>query len=252
MIFDGKENTMGRITVITSGKGGVGKSTVSACLGAAFASRGQRVLLVDGDAGLRSLDLMTGIGDRVVFHLGDVFEGRCEPIKAIYQSPYSPSLYIIPASVSLDQLCTPHDMLRLCHGFSRYFDQVLIDCPAGIGPGFQAAVSGAEAALVLSTPDLICARDAAIIGQLLQKRQIRARLVINRLRPALIRKGLLPDVDEIIDIAGIRLLGIVPEDDKLTVAASAGQQIPDDIPAVRCIQRIAGRILGENLPLTRL
>ena len=243
---------MGRITVITSGKGGVGKSTVSAGLGAALAREGQRVLLVDGDAGLRSLDLLTGISDRTVFHLGDVFEGRCEPIKAIYESPFSPSLFVIPASVSLDQLCTPQDMLRLCRGFSRYFDQVLIDCPAGIGPGFQAAIAGAGQALILSTPDGVCARDAAIIGALLRKQNIDARLIINRLRPELIRKRDVPDVDEIIDTAGVQLIGLIPEDEALTVCCANGQPIPEDALSLRCLRNIALRLLGQDVPLAHL
>lgn len=242
---------MGQITVVTSGKGGVGKSTVSAGVGAALARRGQRVLLVDGDAGLRSLDLLTGISQQTVFHLGDVFEGRCEPIKAIYESPFCPSLFVIPASVSLDQLCTPQDMLRLCRGFSRYFDQVLIDCPAGIGPGFQAAVAGAEKALVVSTPDGVCARDAAIIGALLRERRIPAHLVINRLRCALMRKGRGPDVDEIIDTAGIRLIGLIEDDDDLAVSCSNGQPVPQDCVAAQCFERIAARLLGDQVPLSR-
>lgn len=242
---------MGQITVVTSGKGGVGKSTLSVGIGSALARQNQRVLLVDGDAGLRSLDLLTGIGDRTVFHLGDVFEGRCEPIKAIYESVFCPSLFVIPASVSLEQLCTPQDMLRLCRGFSRYFDQVLIDCPAGIGPGFQAAIAGAERALVISTPDGVCARDAAIVGQLLRQNRIPPYLIINRLRPSLICGGRGPDVDEIIDTAGIRLLGLVPEDDDLSVCCSNGQSLPIDCTAIGCFDRIAARLLGEDVPLTR-
>ena len=200
---------MGQVTVVTSGKGGAGKSTVTAGLGCALARLGRKVLLVDADAGLRSLDLLLGIGGAAVYDIADVFAGNCEPIRAIYPSPICSGVFVAPAPVSLEQLCAPEDMRLLCRGFSRYYDDVIIDCPAGVGQGFRTAVAGAEAALVVTTPDMVCARDAQIVSRLLSEGEVPARLIINRLRALPVMKGRMPDVDEIIDTAGLQLLGIL-------------------------------------------
>ena len=243
---------MGRVTVVTSGKGGAGKSTVTAGLGCALARLGRKVLLVDADAGLRSLDLLMGIGGTAVYDIADVFSGNCEPIRAIYPSPVCSGVFVAPAPVSLEQLCAPEDMRLLCRGFSRYYDDVLVDCPAGVGQGFQTAVAGAEAAFVVTTPDMVCARDAQIVSRLLADRQIPARLVINRLRALPVMRGRMPDVDEIIDIAGLQLSGILPEDEAVAVANANGRPLPADCNAALCFENIARRYLGENIPLARV
>lgn len=240
------------ITVVTSGKGGAGKSTVTAGLGAALAAAGRKVLLVDGDAGLRSLDLIMGIADGTVYDLSDVFSGRCEPIRAIYPSPVYEGVSVIPAPVSLDRLCPPRDMVRLCRGFARYYDEVLIDCPAGVGPGFTTATAAAERALIVTTPDMVCARDAYVVSELLEERHIPARLIINRLRATPILKGTTPDVDEIIDLCGVQLIGLVPEDEALTTASGNGRPLPARSAATDCFDNIARRLLGEAVPLAKL
>lgn len=171
---------MGLVSVVTSGKGGAGKSTVTAGLGCALAKLGHRVLVVDTDAGLRSLDLMLGVGGSTVYDMADIFAGNCEPIRAIYPSPVCPNVFVVPAPVSFEKLCTPQDMKRLCRGFARYYDHVIIDCPAGLGRGFETAVAAAERALVVTTPDMVCARDAQVVGHLLFARDLPARLIINR------------------------------------------------------------------------
>ena len=242
---------MGLISVVTSGKGGAGKSTVTAGLGCALARQGRHVLLVDGDAGLRSLDLMLGIGS-AVYDMADIFEGRCEPIRAIYPSPVCPNVSVVPAPVGLEQLASPDDMARLCRGFARYYDDVIVDSPAGIGPGFETAAAGAAQAFVVSTPDMVCARDAGIIGRLLEERQLPARLIINRLRPSLVMAGKMPDVDEIIDIAGVPLIGILPEDEEVAVAGANGRPLPGQCDAALCFGNIAKRYLGEDVRLARL
>ena len=183
---------MGLVSVVTSGKGGAGKSTVTAGLGCALAKLGHRVLVVDTDAGLRSLDLMLGVGGSTVYDMADIFAGNCEPIRAIYPSPVCPNVFVVPAPVSFEKLCTPQDMKRLCRGFARYYDQVIIDCPAGLGRGFETAVAAAERALVVTTPDMVCARDAQVVGHLLFARDLPARLIINRLRPSLVMRGPCP------------------------------------------------------------
>jgi septum site-determining protein MinD len=244
--------TMGIVTVITSGKGGAGKSTMTAGLGCALARLGKNVVLLDGDAGLRSLDLMLGISDRAVFDMSDIFEGNCEPIRAIYPSPACEGVSVVPAPVSLDRMCSPDDMRRLCGGFARYYDHVLIDCPAGIGGGFECAVAGASRALVVTTPDMVCARDAQIVGNLLESRKIPARLIINRLRPAPVLAGKMPDVDEIIDISGLQLMGIIPEDEEVAIANANGNPLPTRSNAAVCFVNIARRYLGEYVPIAKL
>ena len=243
---------MGTVTVVTSGKGGAGKSTVTAGLGCALAGLGQRVLLVDGDAGLRSLDLMLGIGDGARYDLSDVFSGNCEPIRAMYPSPICEGVSVLPAPTGLEQLCRPTEMRKLCRGLARYYDQVLIDCPAGVGAGFLTAVAGADQAIVVTTPDMVCARDAQIVGGLLSARRLESRLVINRLRPRWVRRGRLPDVDAVMDTAGIRLLGLVPEDELLATSCACGRPIPAHCAASQCFSRIARRMCGEDVELAQL
>ena len=243
---------MSRITVVTSGKGGAGKSTVSAGLGYALAKAGASVLLVDGDAGLRGLDLMLGIGQDMVFDLGDIFAGHCEPIRAVYRSPFSENLSLLPAPSALSGLCSPSELRRLCRGFAKHYDFVFIDCPAGTGPGFDMAVGAAETALVVSTPDAICARDAGVVADLLEERDIPARLVINRLRVTPVLQGKMPDLDTIIDTAGLQLIGVIPEDEQLVVSAANGRPMPDRGVAHTCFRNIARRFCGEDVPLMAL
>lgn len=247
-----KGGRMGQISVVTSGKGGAGKSTVTAGLGYALAKLGHKVLLVDTDAGLRSLDLMLGVGGGAVYDMSDIFKGNCEPIRAIYPSPVCPNVFVVPAPVSLEEQCSPEDMRRLCQGFAQYYDQVIIDCPAGIGRGFRTAVAAAQRALVVTTPDMVCARDAQIVSYLLSEQGLPARLIVNRLRPSLVMKGIMPDVDEIIDTAGLQLIGILPEDHQVAVANAGGRPLPADCNASVCFNNIARRYLGESVPLARL
>lgn len=248
----GKGGRMGQISVVTSGKGGAGKSTVTAGLGYALAKQGYKVLLVDTDAGLRSLDLMLGVGGGAVYDMADIYNGHCEPIRAIYPSPVCPNVFVVPAPVNLDALCSPEEMRRLCRGFSRYYDEVIIDCPAGIGRGFRTAIAAAERALVVTTPDMVCARDAQIVSHLLAEHKRPARLIINRLRPALVMRGAMPDVDEIIDTAGLQLIGILPEDEEVAVANAGGRPLPADCNASACFDNIAARYMGREVPLAKL
>ncbi len=243
---------MGQITVVTSGKGGAGKSTVTAGIGCALAKLGQRVLLVDGDAGLRSLDLMLGIGDSAMYDLSDVFAGNCEPIRAMYPSPICEGVSVLPAPSSLERLCSQEEMRQLCRGMARYYDRVLVDCPAGVGEGFLTAVAGADEAIVVTTPDMVCARDAQIVGSLLAARRLPARLIVNRLRPRWIRRGRLPDVDAVMDTAGIRLLGLVPEDELVATSCAYGKPLPEKCAASLCFDHIARRMLGEDVALAPL
>ena len=243
---------MSRISVITSGKGGAGKSTVCAGLGYALSRSVGRVLLIDTDAGLRSLDLMLGVGGTTMFDLSDVFAGNCEPVRAIYPSPVCQNVFVLPAPVSLEEMCSPKEMCSLCQGLTRYYDQIIIDCPAGVGQGFKTAVAAADMALVVTTPDMVCARDAQIISRLLDDSNVPSRLIINRLRPLKVMDGSMPDVDEIIDTAGVQLMGIIPEDEAVAVANANGRPLPSDCNAAVCFSNIAQRYLGKNVPLAKL
>lgn len=243
---------MGRVTVVTSGKGGAGKSTVSAGLGYALANAGASVLLIDGDAGLRNLDLLLGIGQDIVFDLSDIFAGNCEPIRAVYPSAMCERLSLLPAPSKLQGLCSAAELRALCRGFARHYDFVFIDCPAGTGEGFETAVGAADSALVVTTPDAVCARDAAVVGDLLAARGLEARLIINRLRVRSVLKGKMPDIDTIIDTAGIRLIGVIPEDEQVTVAGANGRPFPEEGNAKNCLMNIARRLCGDYVPLADL
>lgn len=240
------------IAVITSGKGGAGKSTVSAGLACALARDGQRVLVIDADAGLRSLDLMLGIGERAVHDLSDIFARRCEPIRAVCPSSVCDGVFVIPAPGMLEDMCTPDEMRYLCRGLSKHYDTVLVDCPAGIGQGFRTAIAGADRALIVATPDMVCARDAQIVSAHLDKEGIPCKLVINRLRPRPVMRGRMPDIDEVMDAAQVPLLGVIPEDEAVAVANANGTPLPWGSYASRCFVNIAARFVGRAIPLAKL
>jgi septum site-determining protein MinD len=237
---------------VTSGKGGVGKSTVSVGLACALASRGQRVLVIDTDAGLRSLDLMLSIGDRAVCDLSDVFARRCEPSAAIYESPLCQNVFVIPAPPTLEGLASPAEMQYLCRGLAEHYDTVLIDCPAGIGRGFRLATSAADRAILVTTPDRVAARDVYVASTLLDRLDISYKMIINRLRAKPVLRGKMPDIDELIDTAGLQLIGVIPEDEAVAVANAYGKPLPMESPAARCFANIAARYLGEDIPLAPL
>ena len=243
---------MKEIAVVTSGKGGAGKSTVTAGLGYALSRLAGRVLLIDADAGLRSLDLMLGVGGTAMYDLADVFAGHCDPMKAIYPSPVFQNVFVLPAPVFMEDMCTGDEMRRLCLDLSQHYDQIIIDCPAGLGKGFETAVAAADRALVVSTPDMVCARDAQIIARLLEEKGVPSHLIINRLRPNKVINGSMPDVDEIIDTAGIQLLGVIPEDEEVAVANANGRPLPAACNAAVCFTNIAKRYMGDSVPLARL
>ncbi|MBQ2667127.1 MAG: AAA family ATPase [Clostridia bacterium] len=257
---------MGSAIVVTSGKGGVGKSTVSLGLAAQFAANGERVLLVDCDAGLRSLDRMTGTEEMLVFDIADVVAGRCAPVEAIYPCAMFPGVFLMPAPASGEALVPEHVMLRLVPILKRYFDRVILDSPAGVGRGFRAAAAAADMALIVCNSDPVCIRDAAIVRRLLQELDIvQQRLVINRFNAAYFQ-SLLPrkekkkaaedasfmplrDLDDVIDQSGVQLIGVVPEDYVLAAAFARGKLPAADIPGRMALSRIAARLNGTAVPL---
>lgn len=242
---------MDSVTVITSGKGGVGKSTVTASLGAALAARGRRVLLIDCDAGLGSLDHMLGILDHRVFDIADVVSGAVEPAKAVYPSAFEPNLFLLSAPGTEEDVVSPEVMRQLVGVLSRYYDQILIDSPAGIGQGFFSAAAAAQRALVVATPDPVCLRAAAKTRLSLEEAGVRQqRLVINRFSGSRFRaQNCYRDLDSVIDAAGVRLIAVIPEDPLLAAATLQAQAAPETSPGALAAGRLAARLEGEQVPL---
>lgn len=245
---------MGEIILITSGKGGSGKSTFTVNCGAALALLEKKVLLIDADAGLRSLDLMLNVTDKVVYDLSDVILGRCEPVKAIVESDI-PGLHMLSAPQSVfDECVTAEEMKRLCRGLAHYYDYIFIDSPAGVSGGAMVAAAGAERAIVVATPDPVCIRDADRISRILSSNEISdIRLVINRIYPKLIRRKKMPDLDAVIDGTSLQLLGVIPEDQRVAVCSSQGiPVIYHKKKAAQAYINIAKRMTGACVPLMKL
>jgi septum site-determining protein MinD len=241
----------GRAIVVTSGKGGVGKTTVTANLGAALADAGKRVVVVDADVGLRNLDVVMGLENRVRMHSLDVIEERCTLDEALVRDRVRRSLMLLPAAQNRDKdEIDPEDMTDLVQELQEKFDIVLIDCPAGIEQGFRNAVVGAQEAIVVTTPEVSAVRDADRVAGLLPN-DMPARLIINRIRPGLVRKGTMMSVDDVLEILRLELIGVVPDDKEVIVATNRGNSVVDisGSPTGAAIRRIASRLLGEQIPI---
>jgi septum site-determining protein MinD len=217
---------MGKVLVITSGKGGVGKTTATANLGSGLAKHGKKVVLIDADIGLRNLDLILGLENRIVFDLVDVIEKKCRSYKqALIKDKRFESLFLIPAAQSKNKdAVKPEQMKALCDLLKQEFDYVLIDCPAGIEGGFRNAVIGADEAIIVTNPEISAVRDAdRIIGILEAEEKSNSRLIINRLRQDLVKRGEMLSVEDIKEILNISVLGIVPEDERILKASNKGE-----------------------------
>jgi septum site-determining protein MinD len=242
-----------RVLTISSGKGGVGKTTAVANIAVALASLGQRVVCVDGDIGLRNLDVVMGLENRIVYDLVDVVEGRCRLRQAMIRDKRLPDLYLIPAAQTRDKSAvSPSDMVRLAAELRPECDWVLIDSPAGIERGFRNAIAGADQVLVITNPEVSAVRDAdRVIGLLEAEGKGPPMLVINRLNQAMVKRGDMLSVDDVLDLLAIRLIGIVPEDESVIIASNRGQPIAVDgkTRAGLAFQNIARRLMGEQVPL---
>jgi len=247
---------MGNTIVITSGKGGVGKTTTTANIGTALAKLGQKVVVVDGDTGLRNLDVLMGLENRVVFNLLDVFEKRCKLKQALIKDKRFDNLYLMPTAQCRDKTdIKAEDMLFLSNELKKDFDYVLIDCPAGIEQGFENAVIGADRAIVVVNPEITSVRDAdRVVGKLDSKGLNRHELIINRMNYEMSEKGQMLAVDDIVDCLAIKLIGIVPEDKKVTISTNKGEPIvlDDSAFAGKAFANIAKRIMGEEIPFESL
>ena len=243
----------GRRIVITSGKGGVGKTTTTANLGAALAKRGARVILVDADIGLRNLDLVLGLEKRIVFDVVEVAEGRCQLRQALIKDKRFESLSILPAAQTRDKdAITEAQFASIVEQAAEHADFVLIDCPAGIEAGFRNAIAGAKEAIVVTTPEVSAIRDADRVVGKLNDKQIPIRLIVNRLRPAMVKSGDMLSVDDVCEILAVELLGIVPDDEEIIDTTNRGEPIVlDESAKLRVIyDKIARRLEGEVVPFT--
>ncbi len=245
---------MGEAIVITSGKGGVGKSTTTANIGTALALMGNKVCLVDTDIGLRNLDVIMGLENRIIYDIVDVIEGKCDLKQALVLDKRFETLSLLPASQTEDKSAiTREGMIEIVTSLKQDYDYILIDCPAGIEQGFQNAIAGADKAIVVTTPEKTSVRDAdRIIGLLEQEEGMdRPRLVINRIRNHMMETGDMLDVDQILQILSIDLLGIVIDSDEVIKASNEGTPVvvnPDNKASI-AYRNIARRILGESVPL---
>lgn len=244
---------MGEVVVITSGKGGVGKTTTTANIGTGLAALGYKVALVDTDIGLRNLDVVLGLENRIVYDIVDVVTGNCRLKQALIKDKRLDGLHLLPAAQTKDKTAvTPEQMQKLCEDLKNEFDYVIIDCPAGIEQGFRNAIAGADRAVVVTTPEVSAVRDADRIIGLLEAAELREpKLIINRIRPKMVRQGDMMGIEDIIDILAVDLLGVIPEDEMIVITTNRGEPVVTDqsAKAGQAYHNIVRRITGEEVPL---
>lgn len=247
---------MGEVIVITSGKGGVGKTTTTANLGTGLAVSGKKVVLIDTDIGLRNLDVVMGLENRIVYDIVDVIEGTCRLKQALIKDKRYDGLYLLPAAQTRDKnSINPQQMISLCDELRSEFDYILIDCPAGIEQGFKNAIAGADKALVVTTPEVSAVRDADRIIGLLEAHDIKnPRLIINRIRNDMVKRGDMMSIEDIIDILAISLIGVVPDDENIIISTNKGEPAVTDSKsfAGQAYRNITRRLMGEEVPLLDL
>lgn len=247
----------GRVIVITSGKGGVGKTTTNANIGTALAKAGKKVVMIDTDLGLRNLDLLLGLENRIVYTIVDVVEGRCKLKQALVKDKKNPNLCLLAAAQTRDKSAVTEEQLKdICEKLKKDFDFILVDCPAGIEQGFQNAVAGASEAIVVTTPEMSAVRDAdRIIGLLEAKEEIKSyKLLLNRVRPNLIKSNDMMSVDDVVEILSAELIGIIPEDTGIITSTNKGEPIVNDEKSLagKAYSNVARRIIGEDVPFLDL
>ena len=247
------KNGMENIIVITSGKGGVGKTTTTANIGVGLAKRGKKTVLVDTDIGLRNLDVVLVLENRIVYDLVDVVEGTCRMKQALIKDKRYDGLFLLPAAQTRNKMAVnPEQMQDLIKRLSEEFDYVIIDCPAGIEQGFENAVAGAKSAIVVTVPEVSSVRDAdRIIGLLGASDVDEVRLLINRMRPDLVAQGDMLAIDDTLEILGIDLIGVIPEDELIFRSSNLGEPavtIPASM-AGKAYSNVVSRILGEDVPI---
>ena len=243
---------MGEVIVITSGKGGVGKTITTANIGIGLSKLGKRVVVIDTDLGLRNLDVVLGVENRIVYNLVDVIEGKCRLKQALITDQRFPDLFLLPSAQTKDKTSvSPEQMKKMIEEIKSEFDYILLDCPAGIEQGFQNAIAAAEHAIVITTPEVSAIRDADRIIGLLENSGIRNNhLIINRLRIEMVKKGDMMSVDDVTEILAIDLLGVIPDDEHVVIATNQGEPVVgEDSLAGQSFVDICKRLTGEDIPI---
>lgn len=243
---------MSEIIVITSGKGGVGKTTTTANLGVGLAMENNKVVLVDTDTGLRNLDLLLGLENRIMYDLVDVTSGRVPYKKALVRHKKYENLFLLPTSQVKDKSAVnPEQLVFLCEELRKEFDYILIDCPAGIEQGFKTAVAAADCAIVVTMPEISAVRDAdKIVGELGRADKENIKLIVNRIRPQMVEKGDMLDMDDINDILSLTCIGQVPDDESVVSSTNRGEPVitVENSQAGQAYRNVVKRILGEDVP----
>ena len=247
---------MGEVIVITSGKGGVGKTTTTANIGTGLAAIGKKVILLDTDIGLRNLDVVMGLENRIVYDIVDVAQGNCKLKQAMIKDKRFDNLYLLPAAQTKDKnAVNPEQMEEICQTLKEEFDFVILDCPAGIEQGFKNAIAGADWAIVVTNPEVSAVRDAdRIIGLLEANGLNEPKLIVNRVRNHMVKQGDMMSVDDMLEILAVKLLGVVPDDDNIVISTNRGEPtvLDNKSRAGEAYRNIAKRILGEDVPLMNL
>jgi septum site-determining protein MinD len=245
-----------KVITVTSGKGGVGKTTMTANLAAALAAEGDKVICIDSDIGLRNLDVVLGLENRIVYDLVDIVEGRCRLRQAMIRDKRLPELFLIPAAQTRDKSAvTPSDMVRLCDELRPDFDWILIDSPAGIERGFRNAIAPADITVVITNPEVSAVRDAdRIIGLIEAEEKGPAKLVINRIKPEMVRRGEMLTTEDVLELLAIELIGVIPDDEAVVTSTNRGAPISLDgkSKAGQAFRNIARRIRGDQVPFLDL
>ena len=246
---------MSEVIVVTSGKGGVGKTTTSANVGTGLAKLNKKVVLIDTDIGLRNLDVVMGLENRIVYNLVDVVDGNCRPKQAMIKDKRYDNLYLLPSAQTRDKTSvTPEQMKALTNELRQEFDYIILDCPAGIEQGFKNAIAGADRALVVTTPEVSAIRDAdRIIGLLEANEMKRTDLIVNRIRTDMVKRGEMMSLEDVLDILAINLIGAVPDDENIVISTNQGEPLAgNNTLAGQAYMNICKRILGEEVPMLDL
>ena len=246
---------MGEVIVVTSGKGGVGKTTTTANVGTGLAKLDKKVVLIDTDIGLRNLDVVMGLENRIVYNLVDVIEGNCRIKQALIKDKRYPNLYLLPSAQTRDKnSVSPEQMKKLADELKGEFDFILLDCPAGIEQGFLNAIAGADSALVVTTPEVSAVRDADRIIGLLEAHEVKKiNLIVNRLRTDMVKRGDMMSADDVVEILAIDLIGVVPDDENIVISTNQGEPlVGSESLAGKAYMNICRRITGEEVPLLDL
>ncbi|WP_320046694.1 septum site-determining protein MinD [uncultured Ilyobacter sp.] len=247
---------MAKVIVITSGKGGVGKTTTTANLGAGLALQGKKTLLIDADIGLRNLDVVMGLENRIVYDLVDIIDGHCRIRQALIKDKRCDNLFLLPAAQTKDKnSVNPEQMKTLIESLKEDFDFIIVDCPAGIEQGFKNAISAADQALIVTTPEISAVRDADRIIGLLDANEIKdSKLIVNRIKVDMVKEGNMLDISDIVDILAVDVMGIIPDDENIIISTNKGEPLifKGNSLAAKAYSNISQRVIGNEVSFLEL